>query len=40
MFTRIDTSGDRRIELKEFIVAASEVSKWGVKVENPEETFK
>lgn len=39
MFNRSDTSGDRKIDLKEFKAALSLLEKWGVKVKDPQSEF-
>lgn len=40
MYEAIDTSGDRRLTLDEFKQAAPKIEKWGLKMENPEKSFK
>ena len=39
MFAAIDESGDRRIEIDEFVKAVDMIAKWGVRVEDPVATF-
>jgi Ca2+-binding EF-hand superfamily protein len=40
MFERIDENFDKRISIDEFKKAIPEINKWGVQIEDPEETFK
>jgi Ca2+-binding EF-hand superfamily protein len=40
MFDRIDTNDDKKISFKEFKLAQPLMEKWGVKVSDPEKTFK
>ena len=40
MFSRIDTSDDCKINLKEFKKALPTLEKWGIKMKNPEAEFK
>lgn len=40
MFDAVDTEDDRRINLDEFKKAVPTIETWGVKIPNPEETFK
>ena len=40
MFNELDTSGDRRIGIEEFTKAVPTLEKWGVKIEDPEASFK
>jgi Ca2+-binding EF-hand superfamily protein len=40
MFDRVDTGDDKKIDLKEFKTAVPLMEKWGVKVSDPEATFK
>jgi Ca2+-binding EF-hand superfamily protein len=40
MFDRIDTNDDRNVTLSEFKQAVPLLGKWGVKVTEPEKTFK
>ena len=40
MFSRIDTSDDCKINLKEFKKALPTLEKWGIKINNPEAEFK
>jgi len=40
MFIAIDESGDQRISLEEFKKAVPQIEKWGVKITDPEATFK
>ncbi len=39
MFCSVDKTGDHKINLEEFKAAIPQIEKWGVKIENPEETF-
>eukprot|EP00758_Cryptobia_borreli_P003794 Tbor_TRINITY_DN3989_c0_g1::TRINITY_DN3989_c0_g1_i2::g.798::m.798 len=39
-FDEIDTSDDRRVSLKEFKAAVPMIESWGIKISNPEATFK
>ena len=40
MFTRLDTDGDRRLGFEEFKQAVPVLNQWGIKVTNPQESFK
>ena len=40
MFSRIDTSDDFKVNLKEFKKALPTLEKWGIKMKNPEAEFK
>jgi Ca2+-binding EF-hand superfamily protein len=40
MFSRIDTGGDRKVNIYEFKAALPLIEKWGVKIEDPKKTFK
>lgn len=40
MFERVDRSGDHQISLEEFQKAVPQMEKWGVKITDPEATFK
>jgi Ca2+-binding EF-hand superfamily protein len=40
MFSRIDTSSDRRVSLEEFKKAVPIMNNWGITITNPEKTFK
>eukprot|EP01063_Lacrimia_lanifica_P024247 TRINITY_DN3219_c0_g1_i1.p1 TRINITY_DN3219_c0_g1~~TRINITY_DN3219_c0_g1_i1.p1 ORF type:complete len:189 (+),score=113.83 TRINITY_DN3219_c0_g1_i1:69-635(+) len=40
MFEIIDTGDDRRIDLGEFTKASEQLKAWGVKIDDPEATFK
>lgn len=39
LFDAVDTSNDRRINLQEFKGAIPLLTKWGVKIENPQTSF-
>jgi hypothetical protein len=39
MFTKIDTSGDKRVELGEFEKAVPMMEAWGVKIPDPKAIF-
>ena len=39
MFSKIDTSGDKRVELEEFLKAVPLMQHWGVKLPDPKKTF-
>jgi len=39
MFTKLDTSGDHKINFDEFKSAIPQLEAWGVKMENPRKTF-
>lgn len=40
MFSRIDTSGDRRVSLDEFKKAVPKLASWGINIDDPARTFK
>ena len=40
MFERLDSNGDRRVNLEEFKAAVPALEKWGVQVTDPEHTFR
>ena len=40
MFDAVDTSDDRRIEMREFVMATPLFAEWGVTVANPAEEFR
>jgi Ca2+-binding EF-hand superfamily protein len=40
MFDKIDTNDDKKVTLSEFKLAMPLMEKWGVKVDDPEKTFK
>jgi len=40
MFKELDTSGDNRIGIQEFTRAIPTLEKWGVKIMDPEASFK
>jgi Ca2+-binding EF-hand superfamily protein len=39
-FSRIDKDGDKRVTINEFRQAVPIIAKWGIKVDNPEATFR
>lgn len=40
MYDEIDSSNDRRVSLEEFKKAVPKIEKWGLKIKDPEATFK
>lgn len=40
MFSRLDTDGDRRLGIEEFKRVLPTLDKWGVKIYDPDATFK
>ena len=40
MYDEIDSSNDRRVTLEEFKKAVPQIEKWGLKIKDPEATFK
>ena len=39
-FQRLDVDNDHKVSLLEFIAAKETMAKWGIHLDNPEETFK